>query len=95
MKNYMVTHTFKSQEMKDKFNETIGGMSREDIIKGSTGDKAKCQLTFMTPKESMKMFCYWKAENTDAVNDQLGTMNDFFEPHQFQEVEGEVFDYNS
>ena len=49
----------------------------------------------MTPKESMKMFCYWKAENTEAVNDQLAAMNDFFEPHQFQEVEGEVFDYNS
>ena len=40
MKQYMVTHTFKSQEMKDKFNETIGVMSREDIIKRSNGDNA-------------------------------------------------------
>ena len=40
MKYYMVTHTFKSKEMKDKFNEVTGGMSREYMIKSSTSDKA-------------------------------------------------------
>ena len=49
MKYYMVTHTFKSKEMKDKFNEVLSGMSREDMIKSSTSDKAKCQMTYFTP----------------------------------------------
>ena len=46
MKYYMVTHTFKSKEMKEKFNETLGGMTREQIIASSTSDKAKCQMTY-------------------------------------------------
>ena len=33
MKNYMVTHTFKSAEMKAKFTETVASMKMEDIIK--------------------------------------------------------------
>ena len=55
MKYYMVTHTFKSKEMKDKFNEVLGGMSREDMIKSSTSDKAKCQMTYYTPGDTMTM----------------------------------------
>ena len=45
MKNYMVTHTFKSKEMKDKFSETVASMKMEDIIKSMTSDKAACQMT--------------------------------------------------
>ena len=80
--------------MKDKFNEVLGGMSREDMIKSSTSDKAKCQMTYYTPGDSMTMFCHWMAESTDAINEQLSQMNDFFEPHQFTEVKEEVFDFN-
>ena len=94
MKYYMVTHTFKSKEMKDKFNEVLSGMSREDMIKSSTCDKAKCQMTYYTPGDTMTMFCHWMAESTDAINEQLSQMNDFFEPHQFTEVKEEVFDFN-
>ena len=94
MKYYMVTHTFKSKEMKDKFNEVLGGMSREDMIKSSTSDKAKCQMTYYPPGDTMTMFCHWMAESTDAINEQLSQMNDFFEPHQFTEVKEEVFDFN-
>ena len=46
MKNYMVTHTFKSKEMKDKFSETVASMKMEDIIKSMTSDKAACQMTW-------------------------------------------------
>ena len=59
MKNYMVTHTFKSKEMKDKFSETVASMKMEDII------------------------------------NQLGQMNDFFEPHKFTECTDQVMDYNA
>ena len=95
MKYYMVTHTFKSKEMKEKFNETLGGMTREQIIESSTSDKAKCQMTYYTPDDTMTMFCHWMAESTDAINEQLSAMNDFFEPHQFTEVKKEVFNFNS
>ena len=46
MKNYMVTHTFKSKEMKDKFSETVASMKMEDIVKSMTSDKAACQMTW-------------------------------------------------
>ena len=45
MKNYMVTHTFKSAEMKAKFTETVASMKMEDIIKSMKSDNAACQMT--------------------------------------------------
>jgi len=36
-------------------------------------------------------------EGTDpeSINNQLGQMNDFFEPHTFVECEDNVMDYNA
>ena len=85
MKNYMVTHTFKSKEMKDKFSETVASMKMEDIIKSMTSDKAACQMTWNTPGDTMQMFCWWKANSEADINNQLGQMNDFFEL-QFSDV---------
>ena len=83
MKNYMVTHTFKSKEMKSKFSETVASMKMEDIVKSMTSDKAACQMTWNTPGDTMQMFCWWKANSEEDINNQLGQMNDFFEPHKF------------
>ena len=33
MKNYIVTHTFKSKEAKTKMMEVVGSMSKEDMVK--------------------------------------------------------------
>ena len=49
MKNYMVTHTFKSKEMKEKFTETVASMKMEDIVKSMKSDNAACQMTWNTP----------------------------------------------
>ena len=38
MKNYMVTHTFKSAEMKKKFTDTVASMKMEDIVKSMKSD---------------------------------------------------------
>ena len=46
MKNYMVTHTFKSPEMKAKFTETVASMKMEDIVKSMKSDNAACQMTW-------------------------------------------------
>ena len=40
MKNYMVTHTFKSAEMKKKFTDTVASMKMEDIVKSMKSDNA-------------------------------------------------------
>ena len=94
MKSYMVTHTFKSKEMKDKFSETVASMKMEDIVKSMTSDKAACQMTWNTPGDTMEMFCWWKGIDPEAIKNQLGQMNDFFEPHKFVECNDDVMDYN-
>ena len=63
MKNYMVTHTFKSKEMKDKFSETVASMKMEDIIKSMTSDKAACQMTWNTPADTCLLY------TSDAADD--------------------------
>ena len=44
MKNYIVTHTFKSKEAKAKMIEVTGSMSMEDMTKAMTSENAKCQM---------------------------------------------------
>ena len=95
MKNYMVTHTFKSKEAKAKMMEVVGSMKMEDIVKSMTGENAKCQMTWNTPGDTLQMFCWWKGTDPESINNQLGQMNDFFEPHTFVECEDNVMDYNA
>ena len=52
MKNYMVTHTFKSKEAKAKMSEVVASMKMEEIVKSMTGENAKCQMTWNTPGET-------------------------------------------
>ena len=44
MNNYIVTHKFRSLEMKEAFAKAGEGMSDEDQIKGMTGNNAACQM---------------------------------------------------
>jgi hypothetical protein len=41
------------------------------------------------------MFCWWKATSEADINNQLGQMNDFFEPHKFTECTDQIMDYNA
>ena len=79
MKDYLATHVFKSEDMKKKFHEVVGSTSPEDLKKGVSGEKAVCHMTMMGAGDSMKMFCKWQAESPQAIIDQLGDMNNFFE----------------
>ena len=56
MKNYIVTHTFKSKEAKAKMMEVTGSMSMEDMTKAMTSDNAKCQMSWNTPGDNLTMF---------------------------------------
>ena len=95
MKNYMVTHTFKSAEMKAKFTETVASMKMEDIVKSMKSDNAACQMTWNTPGDTMEMFCWWKGKDEQAIINQLGQMNDFFTPHKFVECTDDIIDFNA
>ena len=79
MKDYLATHIFKSEEMKKKFHEVVNSTSPEDLKKGVTGEKAVCHMTMMGANDSMKVFCKWQAESPQAIIDQLGDMNNFFD----------------
>ena len=59
----MVTHTFKSAEMKKKFTDTVASMKMEDIVKSMKSDNAACQMTWNTPGDTMEMYCWWKGKD--------------------------------
>ena len=94
MKNYIVTHTFKSKEAKAKMMEVVGSMSKEDMVKSMSGENAKCQMSWNTPGDNLTMFCWWKGNDTESINKQLTPMNDFFEPHKFAECTDDIKDIN-
>ena len=91
MKNYMVTHTFKSAERK---NLLIQLLEDGNIVKSMKSDNAACQMTWNTPGDTMEMYCWWKKDEQAIIN-QLGQMNDFFTPHKFVECTDQVMDYNA
>jgi hypothetical protein len=41
------------------------------------------------------MYCWWKGKDPDAINKQLESMNDFYEPHKFVECTDDVIDFNA
>ena len=41
------------------------------------------------------MYCWWKGTSPDAINKQLESMNDFYEPHKFVECTDDVIDFNA
>ena len=77
MKNYIVTHTFKSKEAKAKMIEVTGSMSMEDMTKAMTSDNAKCQMSWNTPGDNLTMFCWWKGNcllyTSPSPRDQRGS----------------------
>jgi hypothetical protein len=78
--------------MKEAFAKAGEGMSDEDQIKGMTGDNAACQMSWTTPGDSLSMFCFWKANSPNDVNQMLADYDEFFEPHQF-ELTDEPFNF--
>ena len=75
--------------------EVTGSMSMEDMTKAMTSDNAKCQMSWNTPGDNLTMFCWWKGNDPDAINKQLESMNDFYEPHKFVECTDDVIDFNA
>ena len=78
MKTYIATHEFKSKELQEQYFEAVQSMTETDIQAAVTGDQAKCQMNFSNGSDSMKMFCWWEALDSDAIIEKLGEMNAFF-----------------
>jgi len=95
MKKFKVTHTFKSKEPKAKMMEVTGSMSKEDMTKPMTSKNKKSQKRWYTPGDNLTMFCWWKGADPDAINKQLESMNDFYEPHKFVECTDDIIDFNA
>ena len=79
MKNYIAIHTFKSEELRTRYLETVSQMEPSDIIAAVTGPKAECQINWMGADGTDNAVCFWKAEGPDAIIEQLGEMNNFFD----------------
>ena len=94
MKNFIAMHTFKSAALRDQCFEVMGTMSEQELVAGMTGDKAQCQMSWNDGGNGgMILACWWKAESKDAIIEQIGEMNAFFdtESHELDNI----IDFNS
>ena len=79
MKTYIATHEFKSKELQEQYFQAVQSMTETDIQAAVTGDQAQCQMNFSNGSDSMKTSCWWEATSSQAIIDQLGDMNSFFD----------------
>ena len=79
MKNYMVTHTLKSDEAMDAYFQAMETMSEADIRGAMKNDKASFQMQWNAGKADKVMFCWWKAESPEAIVETLGDMAQLFD----------------
>ena len=79
MKNYMVTHTLKSDEAMDTYFQALETMSEADIRGTMKNDKASFQMQWNAGKADKVMFCWWKAESPEAIVETLGDMAQLFD----------------
>ena len=66
-----------------------------NLYKAASSVQKILNMTVLLSGDTMQMFCWWKANSEADINNQLGQMNDFFEPHKFTECTDQVMDYNA
>ena len=69
MKNYIAIHTFKSEELRTTYLETIAQMEPSDVVAAVTGQRSADELDGRGWNEQRSLL--WKAES-DAIIEQLG-----------------------
>ena len=79
MKNFMVTHTLKSDEAMEAYFAAMETMSEADIRGAMKNEKASFQMQWNAGKNDKIMFCWWKAENPEAILETLGEMSSLFD----------------
>ena len=68
-KHFMATHTWTSNEARDKVIEMNSGMTEEEFFSGLKTEKAETLQHWMGKDDFF--FCYWYAESEDAIIEAL------------------------
>ena len=79
MKDYMVTHTFKSEEVRGQYLEMMKDIDADTIRSQMKNDNASFQMNWSAGDSDMVMYCWWKANRPDAIIETLGEMADMFD----------------
>ena len=79
MKDYMVTHTFKSEEVRGQYLEMMKDIDADTIRSQMKNDNASFQMNQSAGESDMVMYCWWKADSPDAIIETLGEMADMFD----------------
>ena len=79
MKDYMVTHTFKSEEVRGQYLEMMKDIDADTIRSQMKNDNASFQMNWSAGESEMVMYCWWKANSPDAIIETLGEMADMFD----------------
>ncbi|MEC8308495.1 MAG: hypothetical protein ACPHT7_06790 [Litorivicinaceae bacterium] len=77
MKDYMVAHTFKSEDHRAKHFEASSQLTLEYMRENMKNDSASFQMNWGNPDE-MVTYCWWKAESPAAILATLGPMADLY-----------------
>ena len=77
MKDYIVAHTFKSEDHRTKHFEASSQMTPEYMRENMKNDSASFQMNWGNPDE-MVTYCWWKAESPAAILAMLGPMADLY-----------------
>ncbi len=78
MKDYMVTHTFKSEEIRQQYFAMGQDMTLDDIRAQMKNDNASFQMNWNAGEDDMVMYCWWKANSPEAIIETLGEMGEMF-----------------
>ena len=68
-KHFMATHTWTSNEARDKVIEMNSGMTEEEFFSGLKTEKAETLQHWMGKDDFF--FCHWYAESEDAIIEAL------------------------
>ena len=78
MKDYMVIHTFKSEEIRQQYFAMSQDMTPDDIRAQMKNDNASFQMNWNAGEDDMAMYCWWKANSPEAIIETLGEMGEMF-----------------
>lgn len=78
MKNYLVTHTFKSEEARKAHFDAAQGMTEEQFRAAMKNDVASFQMNWSN-QDLMVTYCWWKANSPEDILSTLGEMADLYE----------------
>ena len=78
MKDYMVTHTFKSEEIRQQYFAMGEDMTLDDVRAQMKNDNASFQMNWNAGEDDMVMYSWWKANSLEAILETRGEMGEMF-----------------